>query len=335
MLQVTPQHGARLDKAIAAAVPESVTLSRSRLTALIRQGAVRDGAGEVLSDPSAAVRGAMEVHLRLPPPVEAAAKPEAMALDVVFEDDDLLVINKPRGVVVHPGAGVSSGTLVNGLLAHCAGSLSGIGGEARPGIVHRIDKDTSGLLVVAKNDRAHQGLTVQFAAHSVHRRYRALVWGLPDAGDPRMRAVEGVSLEAGGVVRIDAPLGRHPRDRLKMAVRKGGRRAVTRGRVLARLGPSCEMEMWLETGRTHQIRVHMSHIGHPLVGDMVYGQRRTLPKQTPDAARAVIDDFAGQALHAAELGFEHPVGGEMLTFTADPPDVYLQLRAALAEMDQN
>ena len=332
MLTITPEGGARLDKAIAAAVPEDVTLSRSRIVELIKSGAVT-GADGVLSDPSMAVRGEMAVSVRVPPPVETAAQAEAMALEIAYEDDDLLVVNKPRGMVVHPGAGVSSGTLVNGLLHHAAGTLSGIGGEARPGIVHRIDKDTSGLLVVAKNDRAHQGLTAQFAAHSVYRRYRALVWGVPDAGEPRLRGVEGVSMEPGGVIRVDAPLGRHPKDRLKMAVRAGGRRAVTRGRVLRRLGPASEMEMWLETGRTHQIRVHFSHIGHPLVGDHVYGQRRVLPKGASDAAKRVVDGFAGQALHAAELGFVHPVTGEDVMLSTPPPEAYRRLSEALSDAD--
>ena len=309
-------------------VPESAALSRSRIVELIKSGAV-EGPDGVLSDPSTTVRGEMAVRLRVPPPVESAAQAEAMALEVVFEDDDLLVVNKPRGMVVHPGAGVSSGTLVNGLLHHAAGSLSGVGGEARPGIVHRIDKDTSGLLVVAKNDRAHQGLTAQFAAHSVHRRYRALVWGVPDAAEPRLRGVDGVSMEPGGVIKIDAPLGRHPKDRLKMAVRHGGRRAVTRGHVLRRLGPASEMEMWLETGRTHQIRVHFAHIGHPLVGDHVYGQKRVLPKGASDAARQAVESFEGQALHAAELGFVHPVSGADVMLSAPPPEEYLRLYAAL------
>jgi len=273
------------------------------------------------------------VRLEVPVARPSAVLPEAIPLEVAFEDADLLVVNKPRGMVVHPGAGVSTGTLVNALLHHCAGGLSGIGGEARPGIVHRIDKDTTGLLVVAKHDRAHQGLAAQFAEHSVHRRYRALAWGTPDSASARLMAVEGVSREAGGVLKVDAPLGRHPKDRLRMAVRwREGRRAVTRARVLNAFGPASEMELWLETGRTHQVRVHFAHLGHPLIGDPVYGQRRVLPKDAPQEVQVAIDGFKGQALHAAELGFVHPAQNSRLHFEIEPPDDYLRLRGALGKL---
>ena len=235
-----------------------------------------------------------EVVTVTPPPARPLdAQPEDIPLCIVYEDAALLVVDKPRGMVVHPAAGNEQGTLVNALLAHCGSSLSGINGVLRPGIVHRIDKDTSGLLVVAKTDAAHLGLSAQLEAHSMEREYRAVVHG-------RMRESEGV---------IDAPLARHPVHRKKMAVVPGGRRAVTHYRVLEQFPRFCYLSCRLETGRTHQIRVHMASIGHPLAGDPLYGPARGL-------------SIGGQCLHAAVLGFTHPVTGEFLRFVSPLPDYF-------------
>lgn len=331
-MELEPATGTRLDRALAQKVPADLALSRTRISALIKEGHVTDArTGEVLRDPSVLIRGARDVDVEIPPPTVADVQPMAMDLEIVHEDSVLLVVNKPRGMVVHPGAGIATGTLVNGLLHHCRGSLSGIGGEARPGIVHRIDKDTSGLLVVAKTDHAHQSLSAQFADHTVHRRYRALVWGVPDTGHPRLIGHPIVSVEPGGILALDAPLARHSRDRKKMAVAtKQGKRAVTRAKVDAVFGDAAaEAVLWLETGRTHQIRVHMAHIGHPLVGDAVYGRARALPGHLDTASRKTIGNFSGQALHAAELGFIHPETAQKIKFSVLPPDEYFSLRDAL------
>ncbi len=254
--------------------------------------------------------------------------PEALPLEVVYEDADLIVVNKAAGMVVHPAPGSPSGTLVNALLAHCGADLSGVGGVRRPGIVHRIDKDTTGLLVVAKSDAAHHGLAGQFADHSVERQYQALVYGVPDAGDPRLRGVRGVSFEPGNVMRLTTQLARHKTDRQRQAVLfQGGRHAVTRARVVERFGTPPVLaltECWLETGRTHQIRVHMAHAGHALVGDPVYGGKRRLARAAlGETAEAAVRGFPRQALHAAVLGFVHPVRGESLRFEAPlPPDMH-------------
>jgi 23S rRNA pseudouridine1911/1915/1917 synthase len=288
-------------------------LSRSRLQALIREGQVAvDGAPAL--DPNRKVAAGARIALIVPPPVPAEPLGEAMALHVVYEDDDLIVIDKPAGLVVHPAAGHESGTLVNALIAHCGESLSGIGGVKRPGIVHRLDKDTSGLLVVAKNDRAHQGLADQFADHGrtgpLERAYLAIVWGIPD----RPRGM------------VDAPLARSQHNREKIAVVPGesGRYAITHYEALEALPPAdpiasllrCE----LETGRTHQIRVHMAHIGHPLLGDFLYGSGfKTKANRLAEAQQAALKALGRQALHAAVLGFEHPRTGEFLRFESALP----------------
>lgn len=315
---------ARLDKALARDVPEAAALSRTRLARLIAEGRVtRDGA--VLDDPKARVAAGEVIEIAVPEAAEVETRAEAIALDIRHEDDDVLVLMKPAGLVVHPAPGSPSGTLVNALLHHFGGRLSGVGGEKRPGIVHRIDKDTSGLLVVAKSDRAHHGLAEQFAAHDVDRAYHAICHGAPDTGDPRLRGLRGVGVEPGAVIRIATEIGRHRTDRQKQAVYFGGRArpAVTRARVLERFGDPAALalvECRLETGRTHQIRVHMAHAGHALVGDPVYGgQRRASAKALPGEAVAAVAGFPRQALHAAELGFDHPVTGERLHFTADLP----------------
>ena len=291
----------RLDKALA----EASGLSRERVKALMAEGAVVVGK-TVARNPSAKMQAGAHFAITLPPPAPLAAAPQDIPLTVVYEDADLIVIDKPAGMVVHPAAGNPDGTLVNALLYHCAknggGQLSGIGGVARPGIVHRIDKDTSGLLVVAKSDRAHEGLAAQFADHSIERRYLAVCAGHP-------APPEGT---------ISARLGRSDSDRKKMAIlpdtSSRGKHAVTHYRTLQKLDGCALIECRLETGRTHQVRVHCASIGHPLVGDPVYGR-------TPKLLRPLLEQlgFARQALHAASLGFRHPVTGEWKPFSSDLP----------------
>lgn len=317
----------RLDKALAREVPEAEALSRTRLSKLIETGAVTRE-GTALTSPKTRVGEGDRIEIRVEVAETSEDLPEAIPLAVVHEDADLIVINKPAGMVVHPAPGTPTGTLVNALLAYCT-DLSGVGGARRPGIVHRIDKDTSGLLVVAKTDRAHHGLAAQFEAHSAERSYLAVTHGVPDPADPRLRGLPGVSMEPGAVIRIATRLGRHKTDRQRQAVlAAGGRHAVTRARVLERFGtpPAAALvECRLETGRTHQIRVHMAHAGHALIGDPVYGGRRKLPKSLG------IDAFPRQALHAATLGFDHPATGERLRFDADLPadmqDLVTKLRS--------
>ena len=313
----------RLDKALARDVPADAALSRTRLARLIDEGAVRH-AGEVVTNPKASVAEGDVIEIVLPEVAESHIEAEELPLDVRFEDDDLIVVMKPAGMVVHPAPGTPDGTLVNALLHHFGGKLSGVGGVGRPGIVHRIDKDTSGLLVVAKSDRAHHGLADQFAAHSVERLYMALVHGHPDPADPRLRGVRGVSIEPGAVIKVTSDLARHKTDRQKQAVFFGhGKHAITRARVLEVYGTPPQVslvECQLETGRTHQIRVHLAHAGHGLIGDPVYGGRRKVAKGAlPDAAMARLEAFDRQALHAAVLGFEHPVSGETMRFEAALP----------------
>ncbi len=313
-------------------MPVEAALSRSRLARLLADGAVLIDGAPAPSPKAPVAEGALvEIEIEAPAEVETAA--EAIPLEILHEDDDLIVLDKPAGMVVHPAPGSPGGTLVNALLAHCGDSLAGIGGEKRPGIVHRIDKDTSGLLVVAKTDRAHHALSAQFAAHSVERSYLALCHGAPDPGDPRLNGIKGTSFESGEVLKIQSLLGRHKTDRQRQAVSfSQGRHAVTRVRVMERFGAPTSLALCdcrLETGRTHQIRVHMSHIGHALVGDATYGGRRKAPAKALGAElAAAVDAFPRQALHAASLGFEHPAGGRM-SFTAAPPEDFAALLAAL------
>jgi len=317
----------RLDKALAL-LCEPHSISRSRLRALIEGGAVFSLPDETpLTDPSMKVSGEASFAIVVPPPVEATPQPEAIPLTVVHEDAHLIVIDKPAGMVVHPAPGAWSGTLVNALLAHCGDSLSGIGGEKRPGIVHRIDKDTSGLLVVAKSDAAHHGLSGQFAAHTIERLYTALVWGEPSHSDARLAGLPSTSFEPGWI-RIETTIGRSRTDRKKMAVGiKDGRHAVTRLSLRERLGAATLVECRLQTGRTHQIRVHLAHVGHPLVGDQTYGRARVPPQSLPEDARRAIKAFPRQALHAATLGFIHPVTGDTMRWTSAIPDDIAQLCA--------
>ncbi|WP_037307427.1 RluA family pseudouridine synthase [Ruegeria halocynthiae] len=322
--QIAADPPPRLDKALSRDVPAGENLSRTRLTRLIDEGAIQiDGA--VAHDPKAKVAEGARVTIIVAEAEDSHIGPEDIPLDVVYEDADLIVVNKPAGMVVHPAPGSPNGTLVNALLHHCGADLSGVGGVKRPGIVHRIDKETSGLLVVAKSDAAHHGLAAQFEAHSVERYYRAICYGVPDANDPRLRGVKGVSFEAGNIMRLTTQLARHKTDRQRQAVLfHGGRHAVTRARVVESFGKPgvlALIECWLETGRTHQIRVHLAHAGHGLVGDPVYGGKRKLAAKAFSAATAeAVRSFPRQALHAAVLGFEHPVTGENLRFEAELPN---------------
>lgn len=309
----------RLDKVLAAAFPE---VSRARFQALIAEGAVAVE-GETVREARHKVKQGESLRVVLPEAAPALPQPEAMALPIVFEDKDLIVIDKPPGLVVHPGAGNETGTLVNALIAHCGDSLSGIGGVKRPGIVHRLDKDTSGLLVVAKNDRAHHGLSEQFAAHGrdgrLERSYLAIVWGVPE----RRHGT------------VSAAIDRSTANRQKMAVSRGAnaREAVTHYEVLEVLGKppvASLLRCVLETGRTHQIRVHMAHIGHPLLGDGVYGAGfRTSARKLSEEAREALNTLNRQALHATSLGFEHPVSGRALRFDSPPPADFARLLSAL------
>jgi 23S rRNA pseudouridine1911/1915/1917 synthase len=310
----------RLDRVLAVRRPE---LSRSRLKALILAGSVTIGSAPI-RDPAYHVTAGDTITIDVPEAVAAEPRAEAIALDIVYEDDDIIVIDKPRGLVVHPAAGHETGTLVNALIAHCGSSLSGIGGVRRPGIVHRLDKDTTGLMVAAKNDRAHKSLTEQFADHgrtgAMRRGYMAFVWGLPN----RQRGT------------VDAPIDRHPHAREKMAVRESGREAVTHweiqeafngrdGKPVAAL-LACQ----LETGRTHQIRVHLAHIDHPLMGDNVYGPHfKTKASHLGPQSQAALTALGRQALHAYLLALEHPQTGAIFEWISDLPDDLARLRDSL------
>lgn len=292
-------NGWRLDRALADALP---TLSRERIKALISTGNVT-GPDGLVRDPKKKAPGGALFRIEVPEPAAAHNEPQEIELNVVFEDEHLIVIDKQAGLVVHPAAGNFDGTLVNALLHHCQGSLSGIGGVARPGIVHRIDKDTSGLMVAAKTDRAHVGLARQFKAHSIDRRYKAIVSGQPKTGSGT----------------IDAPLARSPQNRKKMAIVSGGKRAVTDWQLcqLRQLHAAALVECRLETGRTHQVRVHMASIGHPLIGDPVYGRTKKEHRELLETL-----GFHRQALHAAHLGFIHPIDSRTLAFESRmPPDM--------------
>lgn len=323
----------RLDKALSRDVPAEADLSRSRLGRLIETGAVTVN-GAVIENPRFKVSEGDEITVTVEAATESDIVGEDIPLVVVYEDDDLIVIDKPAGMVVHPAPGTPNGTVVNALIHHCGDSLSGVGGEKRPGIVHRIDKDTSGLLVAAKSDRAHHGLAAQFEDHSVNRRYLAICYGAPDQNDPRIHGVKGTNFEPGNILKVQTFLGRHKTDRQRQAVSfTQGRHAVTRARIIESLGVppvAALLECWLETGRTHQIRVHMAHVGHSLIGDPVYGGRRKLNvKAVGEAGAEAAAAFSRQALHAATLGFEHPVTGEWIEFESDLPEDMQALLTAL------
>ncbi len=341
VLVAADEAGDRLDRVLARHV---TALSRSRLKVLIEAGAV-DVDGRTIRDPSHHVNSGSTILVDVPPPEPAKPAPEAIPLNVIYEDDDIIVIDKPRNLVVHPAAGHWTGTLVNALIAHCGDSLSGIGGERRPGIVHRLDKDTTGVMVVAKNDRAHRALAKQFADHGqsgepFERAYFAFVWGVPD----RQHGT------------IDRPIDRHPKSRERMAVREGGREAVTHWQLLetyggdaghatkagrkssslrgnSATGPVASLLLCrLETGRTHQIRVHLASIGHPIMGDDVYGSGfRTKTTLLPPAAQAALGALGRQALHAHILSVKHPSNGEFLQFRSELPSDLARLRNAMSD----
>jgi 23S rRNA pseudouridine1911/1915/1917 synthase len=308
----------RLDKALADGLDD---ISRARIKTMIENGRVTlRESGATILDPSAKVKPGQSYQLSVPPAEDPTPQGEDIPLDVVFEDDDLIVIDKPPGLVVHPAPGHSGGTLVNALIAHCGDTLSGIGGVKRPGIVHRLDKDTSGLLVVAKNDATHQGLSDQFGVHSIERAYYAICWRAP-------RPRKGT---------VDEPIGRSRHNRQQMAVlTSDGREAVTHYAVKDIYGPpnaphASMIECRLQTGRTHQIRVHMTHIGHSLIGDPVYGRGKAVGGLTPEA-RAAVKGFGRQALHAGILGFDHPISGDPLKFKSKLPNDMKALARILAE----
>jgi len=317
--------GLRLDRFLNDRLPG---LSRTRLQALIRQGHVMLGRATI-EDVKYPVKPGDRFEISVPAAASAKPKPQEIPLNVVYEDEAIIVIDKPAGLVVHPGAGNTDRTLVNALVAHCGTSLSGIGGVARPGIVHRLDKDTSGLLVVAKTDQAHRALSAQFADHgregALKRGYLALVWGAP----PRRQGI------------VNAPIGRHRTSRTKMAVvsvSKGGREAVTHYQVLATFRRGGEpiaslLECWLETGRTHQVRVHLASLGTPLIGDAVYGTGfKSKLRKLPETVQEKLASFHRQALHAAALSFEHPVKGTLLEFNSPLPEDFAMIVDALKEL---
>lgn len=293
-LTVSPEEaGVRIDKYLAEQLPD---ITRSYLQKLLKDGSVQMN-GKPVKTSTKTAAGAI-IELTIPEPEEPEILPEDIPLDILYEDSDVILINKPKDMVVHPAAGHYTGTLVNALMYHCKGDLSGINGVLRPGIVHRIDKDTTGVLIVCKNDKAHNALAEQLKEHSITRKYRAIVCG-------NLKEDEGT---------VDAPLGRHPQDRKKMAiVRTGGKRAVTHYRVLERFGNYTYIECQLETGRTHQIRVHMASLGHPLLGDEAYGRVKSPFK------------LEGQTLHAMVLGFIHPTTGEYMEFEAPLPEYFEKL----------
>ena len=327
------EKGLRLDKFLSLKLDN---VSRSRLKNLITEGYVSKARADAqnllvkIDDPSHRVKPGEVFSVKIPEIVDAQPEGEDIPLDIRYEDDHLIVLYKPAGMVVHPAAGNHTGTLVNALIHHCGDSLSGINGVKRPGIVHRIDKDTSGLMVAAKSDVAHSGLSKQFAKHSLERAYYAITWGVPNP--------------ASGI--IDMPLKRDTKNRLKIAVREGGKEAITHYKVIKRLEPPRKItsrqnvlqglppslslvECRLETGRTHQVRVHMAQIGHPLVGDPLYSRRNNPQKNFSDAAKDAINKFDRQALHAYLIGFKHPVTKEPLTFETELPNDMKRLVDAL------
>ena len=315
-----PEKGERLDRMLA----QASDLSRSRLKTLILGGAVTVGQ-RTIRDPGHRVNAGDAIRVTIPPDAPAEPQGEDIPLAIVHEDDALIVIDKPKGLVVHPAAGNATGTLVNALIAHCGESLSGIGGVKRPGIVHRLDKDTTGLMVVAKTDKAHRALSAQFADHGrsgdLEREYLAFVWGTPD----RPKGT------------IDAPLGRHPQARDRQAIRPDGREAVTHWELLEKYPGltgkpvASLLACRLETGRTHQIRVHLAYLGHPLLGDDTYGPGfKTKAVHLPEEAREALLALGRQALHAHILGFQHPTTGDVLRFQSRLPDDLMSLRHSLS-----
>ena len=310
------KHGKwRIDRYITDQLTD-LKISRSRVKTLIKDGNLSCD-GKIVNDPSSSVKSSCSYNLTIPPIIDDIPKPEKIVLNILYEDADLIVLNKPAGLVVHPAPGTKHGTLVNALLYHCGKELTGIGGVARPGIVHRLDKDTSGVMVVAKSEEAHYGLSNLFAIHQINRRYEALCWGTPT----KISAT------------IDAPIGRHPIDRKKQTISENGRNAITHYKVLRTFPPfGCRVECNLETGRTHQIRVHLNSIGHSIIGDSMYGRPQRIaqmPDKSSKEALMLIRSFSRQALHASELGFVHPVSKKNLNFKAPVPDDFHTLETQL------
>jgi 23S rRNA pseudouridine1911/1915/1917 synthase len=302
--------GQRLDAFLAAQLPE---LSRAALQRLIEEGQVSLDSGQ--PRPSLKLRGGEQITVQVPPPVAAIPQAEQIPLTVLYEDHDLIVLDKAAGMTVHPGAGINSGTLVNALLGHCT-DLSGVGGEIRPGIVHRLDKGTSGVMVAAKNDTAHRGLAEQFAAHTIKRLYWALIYGSPldDTG------------------KISGIIGRHPTERLRLSGKaRHGKEATTNWRVQERLGPASLVQLRLETGRTHQIRVHLTEAGMPLLGDPLYPDGGRFNNLKDTRLKGLISHLGRQALHARVLGFIHPVSGQYLEFSSEPPQDFMEILSYLRE----
>ena len=337
VLEITlfPETAKRLDKALADAVSEKYTLSRSRLKKLIEAGCVISSDNGLVATLKTKVIPNSNWEITLEAPEITNISAENLKIEIAFEDEHLIVINKAAGMVVHPAPGSPSGTLVNALMFHCGSSLSGVGGRKRPGIVHRIDKNTSGLLVVAKTDVAHSGLASQFENHSISRHYKAFCYGVINKLDNRLNSHPKIKFEKSEILMISGNISRHRFDRKKMAVFDNiGRRAVTRCKNEVVYGEfATRLDCWLETGRTHQIRVHLAHIGHGLIGDPVYGSRRKFKvKSLEEKDVKFLDNFRRQALHATSLAFIHPVTNEPVSFNSDLPKDLMELDAILKKI---
>jgi len=337
VLEITlfPETAKRLDKALADAVSEKYTLSRSRLKKLIEAGCVISSDNGLVATLKTKVIPNSNWEITLEAPEITNISAEDLKIEIAFEDEHLIVINKAAGMVVHPAPGSPSGTLVNALMFHCGSSLSGVGGRKRPGIVHRIDKNTSGLLVVAKTDVAHSGLASQFENHSISRHYKAFCYGVINKLDNRLNSHPKIKFEKSEILMISGNISRHRFDRKKMAVFDNiGRRAVTRCKNEVVYGEfATRLDCWLETGRTHQIRVHLAHIGHGLIGDPVYGSRRKFKvKSLEEKDVKFLDNFRRQALHATSLAFIHPVTNEPVSFNSDLPKDLMELDAILKKI---
>ena len=337
VLEITlfPETAKRLDKALADAVSEKYTLSRSRLKKLIEAGCVISSDNGLVATLKTKVIPNSNWEITLEAPEITNISAEDLKIEIAFEDEHLIVINKAAGMVVHPAPGSPSGTLVNALMFHCGSSLSGVGGRKRPGIVHRIDKNTSGLLVVAKTDVAHSGLASQFENHSISRHYKAFCYGVINKLDNRLNSHPKIKFEKSEILMISGNISRHRFDRKKMAVFDNiGRRAVTRCKNEVVYGEfATRLDCWLETGRTHQIRVHLAHIGHGLIGDPVYGSRRKFKvKSLEEKEIKFLDNFRRQALHATSLAFIHPATNKPVSFSSDVPDDLRELDRILKKM---
>ena len=339
-LCIKSKEGLRLDKTLTQIMPEELGLSRSRVQELIIKGYVSDLTGKPFTDPSLKAYFGLKLTVTLPQPDSSYILPEPIKLDIVYEDSHLLVVNKPAGMVVHPAPGAKKGTLVNALLFHCGTSLSGIGGEKRPGIVHRIDKDTSGLIAIAKTDLAHIELAKQFFHHSVERKYLAFIYG-SFSKNSKLRQLPGIEFEDDGRIKIARRIGRHKFDRTKMAVHESfGRHAVTRIQMVKNFRVDNQsfaslIECQLETGRTHQIRVHLSWAGHAIIGDQTYKSAKKNKLLSDKSEKEIIEKFDRQALHAWTLGFYHPKTNKWLSFSSKMPMDMLALHQRLDQVNEN